>query len=98
MWPYKKRNKLNMKIRIEGAYNEVFEKEWKGETTFEAENQLSVIADYLFQYKCELLQKANKETDETKKTIIFAKICHIEEILTNHADMFTFLHKSATAL
>jgi len=87
-----------MKIRIEGAYNAIFEKEWKGETTFKAEDQLAVIADYLFQYKCELLQKANKETDETKKTIMFAKICNIEEILTDHADMFAFLHESATAL
>ena len=88
-----------MKLIIEdAAYGERFEKEWRGDATFKAENQLSVIADYLFQYKNELLAKTKTETNETKKTIMFAKITDIEEILTGHADLFTFLHGSVTAL
>jgi hypothetical protein len=84
-----------MKIKIIAGYNETFEKEYK---EFDAENNLSCIFDYIFQYKEELYTKIVNEKDITKRQMMYAKIKHIEKILVYYKDLSTFLHYEATAL
>ena len=45
-----------MKIKIVTGYNEVFEKEYKGESNFKISNQLAKLFEYTFQYKIQLLK------------------------------------------
>lgn len=85
-----------MKIRIQAGYGDIFEKEWKDE--LKAISQLSVIADYLFQYKNELSEKFKREGNPVKRDVIIAKMVSIEEILDDHKDLFKFLHENTNLL
>jgi len=87
-----------MKIRIQAGYGDIFEKEWKGDTDFIPMKQLSVIADYLFQYKKELQEKFKREGNPIKRDVIMAKVVDIEEILNDHQDLFKFLHENTNLL
>ena len=88
-----------MKLIVEGAaYGARYEKEWKGDDAFKAERHFSIIFEYLWQYKKELEDRRLTEKAQWKTDIMMAKICNIEEILTEHQDLTLFFQESATAL
>jgi len=84
-----------MKLKVVGAYDEVFEKTYKD---FKAEERLVMAFEYMSLYRNVLIERLTNEKDDFKIALYNKRIVDIMEILEYYNDLTMFLHESATAL